>query len=224
MACFCIRGPPPADASGAAMTLRKLHGLSALFIAAYAFIHVINHLVGLNGVESHIAFMRAARIVYRFPVVEAVLLMAIAFQIYSGTAFLIRGWKQRRGLISWMQAGSGAYLAFFFLNHVGAVLFGRAVLHLDTNFYFAAAGFYVPPFQFFFTPYYFLAVLALFTHLGCALYWQLQTESRPVRVLAVALPPAVGSVVSLLIVLMLAGAYFPVQVPAKYKAIYGWHR
>lgn len=36
---------------------------------------------------------------------------------------------------------------------------------VDTNFYFAAAGFHVPPNQLLFGPYYFLAVLALFTHL-----------------------------------------------------------
>jgi len=205
------------------MTLRKLHGLSALLIAAYACVHVANHLVGLVGVESHIAFMRAARLVYRLPVTEVLLLLAVAFQIYSGLTFVVRGWKQRQGFMPWLQAGSGAYLVFFFLNHVGAVLFGRTVLHLDTNFYYAAAGFYVAPFQFFFAPYYFLGLLALFTHLGCALYWQLQAKSRSARVLAVVLPSSVGFVVSLLIVLSLAGVFYPVQVPPEYKATYGWH-
>lgn len=205
------------------MTLRKLHGLSALLVAAFACVHIANHLVGIGGIESHIAFMRAARLVYRFPVVEALLLVAVAFQIYSGLTFVVRDWKQRRGFVPWLQAGSGAYLVFFFLNHVGAILFGRTVLDLDTTFYYAAAGFYVPPFQFFFAPYYFLGVLALFTHLGCALYWQLQTKSRPARVLAIVLPSSVGFVVSLLIVLSLAGAVYPVQVPPEYKATYGWH-
>ncbi len=205
------------------MTLRKIHGLSALLIAVYACVHIANHLVGLVGVESHLAFMRAARLVYRYPVVEAVLLMAVAFQIYSGLTFVVRGWKQRLGFMPWLQAGSGAYLALFLLNHVGAVLFGRTVLHLDTNFYYAAAGFYVPPFQFFFVPYYFFGVLALFTHLGCALHWRLHTKSRPARVLAVVLPSSVGFVVSLLIVLSLAGVFYPVQVPIEYKATFGWH-
>ena len=204
------------------MTLRRLHAFSALPIAAYSCVHMANHLVGLRGVEAHIAFMRAARSVYRLPFVEGVLLLAVAFQIYSGVVFVIRGWKQRRGFMPWLQAASGAYLAFFLLNHVGAVLFGRTALRLDTNFYFAAAGFYVPPFQFFFAPYYFLGVLALFTHLGCALYWQLQASSRPARILAAALPLGVGFVVSLLIVLSLAGAFYSVQVPPAYKATYGW--
>lgn len=203
------------------MTLRTLHGFSALFLVAYAAVHIANHLVGLAGIEAHIAFMRDFRSVYRIPVVEAMLLAAVAFQIYSGLTFVVRGWKQRQGLVPWLQAGSGAYLAFFFLNHVGAVLFGRTVLDLDTNFYFAAAGFHVPPFQYFFAPYYFLAVLAFFTHLGCALYWQLQAKPRFARGVAVALPVVVGLAVSSLIVLSLAGVFYRVDIPPEYKATFG---
>lgn len=203
------------------MTLRKLHGMSALIILAFLCVHIANHLASLGGIESHLAFMHTARSVYRAPVVEGLLLLAIAFQIYSGLTFVIRGWKQRQGFLPWLQAASGMYLAFFFLNHVGAILIGRTVLHLDTNFYFAAAGFYVPPFQMFFAPYYFLGVLALFTHLGCAAYWLLQTKSQTTRIIAVSLSFFVGFVVSLLIVLSLAGVFHPFQVPPEYKATYG---
>ncbi len=201
------------------MTLRKLHGVSALLLAAYACIHLINHLVGVIGVDAHMAFMRAFRSVYRIPVVEAALLAAVSFQICSGLVFVVRGWKVREGFVAWLQAGSGAYLAFFLLNHVGAVLAGRAILNLDTNFYFAAAGFHVPPFQFVFAPYYFLAVLCLFIHLGCALHWHL--KGRAARTHAVAVSIVVGTVVSLVTVLILAGAFYPVQIPAEYKATYG---
>jgi len=203
------------------MTLRRLHGLSALLIAAFACVHIANHLVGLGGVESHLAFMRAARRVYRFPAVEALLLLAAAFQVGSGIALVARGWKQRQGFVPWLQAGSGAYLALFLLNHVGAVLFGRAVQDLDTTFHFAAAGLHVPPFQFFFVPYYFLGVLALFTHLGCALYWQLQAQTQAVRRLAIVLPISAGFAAALLIVLSLAGVLYPVQIPPEYKANFG---
>jgi hypothetical protein len=201
------------------MVLRKLHGFSALLIAAYAAVHIANHLALLDSVESHIAFMKAARVVYRFPLVEWILLGAVAFQIVSGLTAVVRGWRARHGLVPWLQAISGAYLAFFLLNHVGAVLFGRTVLGLDTNVYYAAAGLHVPPFQFYFAPYYFLAVLAIFTHLGCALYWRLGTP-RPM--LAVAVPAAFGAVISLLIVLALAGVYYPVHIPDSYKATFGW--
>jgi len=79
----------------------------------------------------------------------------------------------------------------------------------------------VPPFQFFFVPYYFLGVLALFTHLGCALYWQLQAQTQAVRRLAIVLPISAGFAAALLIVLSLAGVLYPVQIPPEYKANFG---
>lgn len=202
------------------MSLRKLHALSAMFIIIFACQHIANHLVALAGVSSHIAFMEAARVVYRQPAVELALLFAVAFQILSGLSFVMRGWRKRHGWIPWLQAISGAYLTFFLIIHVSAILFGRTVLHLDTNFYYAAAGFHVEPYQLFFAPYYFLAVVALFTHLGCAAYWQIQTRSPFIRTLALAIPSTIGLVASLLIVLSLAGNLVPVEVPAKYKATY----
>lgn len=202
------------------MTLRKLHGVSAVVLAAFAALHLTNHLVGLAGIQAHLDFMQSFRAVYRHPAIEAVLLAAVALQIYSGLHFVLRGWKQRRGLIAWLQAGSGAYLAFFLLNHVGAVLLGRTVLNLDTNFYFAAAGLHVPPLAFFFAPYYFLAVLALFTHLGCAWYWHWPTQSILARNAAVILLAGVGLVVALLVVLMLAGVFYPVDIPPEYQTTF----
>ncbi len=157
-------------------TLRNLHRLSAIFIATFLCVHITNHLSGLAGVEAHIAFMGIARSVYRIYLIEFALLSAIGFQIASGITLVIRGWKQRRGFVSWLQAFSGLYLALFLLIHVGAIIYGRAILGLDTNFRYAAAGFHVPPWQWFFAPYYFLAVASLFTHVGCAVYWKLASS------------------------------------------------
>jgi succinate dehydrogenase/fumarate reductase cytochrome b subunit len=200
--------------------LRKVHRTSAIFIAAFAFAHLANHLVALSSVAAHIAFMEALRSVYRHRLVETVLLSSVTVQVLSGMWLVMHRWKQRKGKMAWLQAISGAYLSFFLLVHVAAVLLGRSVLKLDTNFYFAAAGFYVPPYQYFFAPYYFLAVLALLTHLGCAAYWQLAACSRATRMLALAIPLAAGSVIALLIVLSLAGMLRQVDMPAKYTATY----
>ncbi len=204
------------------MTVRSLHKTSAIVIAAFACLHLANHLVSLAGVPAHIEFMKAARVIYRQPAVEVLLLLCVAAQVCSGLWLLVRGWKQRKGAVAWLQALSGAVLASFLLIHVGAVLFARTVLDLDTNFYFSAAGFHVPPYQFFFAPYYFFAVLALFTHIGCAVYWHLKSTSPRIRRLSVALPMLVGFVVSSLLVLSLAGKIQPVDVPAKYKATYSF--
>lgn len=202
------------------MSTRKFHRLSACVLATYILLHLGNHLVAVAGANVHIAFMEAIRPLYRNAVVEQVLLACVLFQCGSGTWMVVQKWKERSGLVAWLQAGSGIYLALFLLFHVGAVLFGRAALKLDTNFYYAAAGFVLMPYKLFFAPYYFLSVCALFTHLGCAMYWQVEARSLTVRRLAMGVPAAVGLIAALLINLALAGMLHPLDIPAKYLTIY----
>lgn len=202
------------------MTLRHLHRYSAVLLGLFLLAHLANHLAGLAGIDAHIAVMEGLRTVYRFPLVEGLLLVAVGVQVVSGITFLARDWKKRRGTVYVLQAVSGGYLAFFFLNHVGAVLFGRTVLDLDTTFHFAAAGMHVAPFHFFFMPYYFLSVLALFTHAGCFFYWRRLRASPTGARIVLAVSMATGAVLGLLIVLMLAGALYPVDIPAEYRALY----
>jgi hypothetical protein len=109
-------------------------------------------LLALSRVEVHIQFMQSFRHIYRNPFIEVLLLASVTFQAGSGVYFIRNRWGQRHGFFERVQALSGGYLAFFLLVHVGAVLFGRSVLNLDTNFYYAAAGMHVPPFQYYFVP------------------------------------------------------------------------
>ncbi|MDC7718916.1 hypothetical protein PQU95_17070 [Vogesella sp. DC21W] len=201
------------------MNLRTLHRLSAFLIAAFAAVHIANHLASLASISAHLRFMEVARALYRQPFVEGILLACVTFQCASGLWLVFAGWKQRRGTVAWVQAASGFYLALFLLIHVAAVMFGRAALGLDTNFFYAAAGIHVPPFQYFFVPYYFLAVVALFIHLGCAVYWSGPAAVRG-RTLAVGVAAVGGAVVSLLLVLSLAGKIQPFEVPASYRSTY----
>jgi hypothetical protein len=200
------------------MTIRSLHRASALAVGLYAGVHVANHLAGLAGVALHLRFMEGARLVYRQPVVEALLLACVAFQVVSGLALVVRGWRQRTGAVAWLQAAAGLYLAFFLALHVAAVLYGRMVLKLDTNFFYAAAGLHVAPFQWFFAPYYFFAVTALFVHLACAALRRRTHMRNAGAVLAV--PVVAGAVVAALLVLLLAGRWSPLQLPAEYTATF----
>ena len=201
------------------LKLRALHRASACVVGAFAAVHLVNHLVGLAGIESHIAFMQAARRVYRQPLLEVLLLACVAFQAGSGLWLLAAGWRGRRGGVAWLQAASGAYLAFFLAVHVGAVLFGRGVLGLDTQFHFAAAGLHVPPFHWFFAPYYGLAVFGLFAHLGCAAWRRWQGRPRQAAA-GLALATGLGAVVALALVLLLAGRIHAFEVPAEYLRTY----
>ena len=202
------------------LDLRRFHRLSAIIIATYLVFHILNHIIGLAGQQQHIDFMNAIRPFYRNPIVEPVLLLFLVFQISSGLTMVVRNWRDRKGKVAWAQAISGIYLAAFLLNHVTSVLIGRSVLGLDTDFRFAAAGMQVSPFQWFFAPYYALAVTALFTHIGCALYWRADgsTHGAARRILAVM--SATGAVLGVLIVLSLSGRLYPIDIPDSYLAPY----
>jgi len=200
---------------------RRLHRLAAAVVGLYALVHLVNHLAALAGIERHIALMQAVRQVTRVPAFEALLLAGVAVQAGSGLRLALRRRGPRRLPFDRLQALSGAYLAFFLLVHVVSVLAGRAVLGLDTNFYFAAAGLNVRPYPLFFVPYYGLAVAALFTHLACALR----------RRLPAAVPLAsrdrlawggiaAGTVVAVLIVASFSGVFYPVDLPPAYRATF----
>ena len=201
------------------IALRRVHRTSAIAVTLFAVLHVANHLMALGSVDAHLRFMRAARMVYRQPLVEAVLLLCVAVQAASGLALLRTGWKRRSGMAARLQAGSGAYLALFLAIHVAAVLFGRVVSGLDTNFHFAAAGLHVRPFYLFFLPYYFLAVAALFTHLGCVVSRR-AARTPGLRAVVLGASVCVGVVTSAAILAALMGALYPYEVPQRYLSTF----
>jgi hypothetical protein len=201
-------------------TLRGWHGLSALVVGIFLLVHMGNHVIGLAGQNFHIGYMTWARAFYRNPFVETCLLSLLAWQLGSGMTMVVRSWGSRRGGVAWLQALSGLYLALFLCVHVGAVLLGRAVLGLDTDFRFAAAGFHVPPWHFFFAPYYFLAVASLFAHVGCAVYWAFETNWPKLGRPALAMIGSIGLIAGALFDLSLAGELFPVDIPTSYRATY----
>ncbi|MDP3227078.1 MAG: hypothetical protein Q8N13_03765 [Acidovorax sp.] len=199
--------------------LRVTHRTTAAIVVIFVVAHISNHLAALVSLETHIHFMERLRTVYRLPVIETALLIGVALQAASGLRLVYLNWNARTGVIEWLQAASGTYLGLFLLIHIAAVLIGRVVYGLDTNFHFAAAGLHVRPFQYFFTAYYFLAVLALFTHLGCALSWYVGARIR-LRAFVVALSVCIGVTVSTLILAALTGKIYPYEVHDQYKNIY----
>ncbi|HVK56983.1 MAG TPA: hypothetical protein VM532_18385 [Burkholderiales bacterium] len=157
------------------------------------------------------------RVFYRLPVIEALLLASIALQVFTGLPIAFRRLKQRQDAWRRLQIFSGIYLAYFFINHVGATLLTRGVVGLDTNIFFASVGLHAPPFQYFFAPYYFLAVCAFFAHSACIVRnVQIQSQSsagyRRLHLLILLAGPLVGG----LIVAAQAGAFYPVTIQDEY--------
>jgi succinate dehydrogenase/fumarate reductase cytochrome b subunit len=201
--------------------LRKIHRAGAGVLGVFLTLHLFNHLLAIGGPEAHIHFMEAFRAVYRNRVVEVILLLCVASQVASGLTFVRRRWRDRHEGLDLLQLGSGLYLAFFLLVHVGAALAGRMKFGLDTNFYYAAAGIHVLPYRYFFMPYYFLAVLAVLVHLSRALRWLARDRLSPasMRVATTALSIA-GLAAATLIVAAFSGGFYGITVPAKYLATF----
>lgn len=96
-----------------------------------------------------------------------------------------------------------------------------AVLKLDTNFYYAAAGMHVSPFQYYFLPYYFLAVVAIFGHTACAVHWLTRDNlGEAARNYFGYTVLVIGVVVATLIVAAFAGAFYDVTIPQEYRSTY----
>jgi hypothetical protein len=199
------------------MTRRALHRTGAAILGAFLVLHLGNHLLLADGFAAHIAAMERLRGIYRLPPVEAVLLAAVALQMVTGGMAL---WRLRharlRGIARW-QALSGAYLLAFLAIHVAAILWGRAT-GLDTNIHFAAAGYAQPLTAAFFYPYYFLAVLAVFVHLGAFAHGRLRAAD-PDRARSVFnRTAALGTVMAGLFTAGLAGWIETPQIPEVYLA------
>ncbi len=144
----------------------RIHYLSGLIMTVFIGFHLFNHLCALGGAELHIQVMTLFRKVYRNAWVECLLLAVTLIQIVSGL-YLFRAGRQRNlSGFDRLHVYTGLYLAFFLVIHVGAVLTGRMVLELDTNFFFGVAGLNTFPYNIFFIPYYVFAVLSVFGHLA----------------------------------------------------------
>ncbi len=148
------------------MTIKKtLHRYSGLLLAVFVAMHLGNHLAVLISPETHIWLMNTLRLFYRNVLIESILLLVVLFQVVTGIQLLRAKGLRQKGWSKW-QIWSGLYMAYFFLQHVGAVMFGRFVLHTDTNLYFGAAGLNAFPLCLFFVPYYSLGIVSFFTHIA----------------------------------------------------------
>ncbi len=202
--------------------MNKNHRVSGVYLSLFVTAHLLNHLTALHHINSHIAVMDVLRGIYKHPLVEFGLIVAVLFQIGSGLGLAFRSYKiakKREQPVAknpWKrwQIYSGLYLAFFLLVHTSATLFAHYGMGVDTNFYFAAMVVQVIPQAFFFVPYYFLGVASYFVHLVCL--WRLfkGNEKKANR------PAWIGIGVGILIaVLILVALEQPMELPSAYQSL-----
>lgn len=196
--------------------IRIAHRVSAVLLAIFLAMHLLNHVAGLWGVAAHLDFMDAARLVYRSPALEPVLLAAVLVQIVTGVEQVRAAWGTRRGFWRRTQAASGLYLAFFLANHTFWVLVARLGYGLDSNFYLAATFLTIWPLPILFAPYYALGVLALFAHLACVAHFRIQgrTGDRIGQAFV-----ACGAALAGVIVAAFMGAFYDIRLPPAYRTL-----
>lgn len=188
------------------MTARRWHRGLALGLGVFLAMHLGNHLAGLAGQEAHGRAQDALRLIYRAPVVEGLLLAALALQAGLGLWLLSRSRRMT------VQAVSGAYLALFLMIHLGAVMAARWQ-GIDTDLAFAAAGLHAPaPWPAVLALYYGLAVLAVFLHLSVPLGRHHAALGRGIA--------GLGAGVALLLVALLAGLVTPLTIPPDLVAAF----
>lgn len=209
--------PNPAASRAVSAAMARLHRYSGALLGLFLAVHLVNHLLLLRGPAAHLAAMEALRAVYRWPPVEALLLACVLVQIVTGFMRLRRRSGAQVPAVAKPARLAGLYLLYFLAAHTLAVLGARGLLQLDSNLYFAAAGLHVWPYSLYFTPYYVLAVAAVFVHLGSALAPRLGMRSLAARKAAIGVAGAAGVAIGAVIVSAMAGA--AVQVPAEYTAV-----
>lgn len=191
-------------------------------IFSFVVLHLTNHLISIFGVENHILFMNKLRVFYRNIFVESILLMAVLTQIVSGLNLFLKKRKTACTFFERLQIWTGLYLTFFFLFHVGAVLGGRFLLNLDTNFYFGVAGLNTFPFNLFFVPYYGLAIVSIFGHIAAIHFQKMKnsifgwTPNQQANFILIK-----GIVLTIVIFYGLTNGFSGVEIPEEYNVLIG---
>ena len=202
------------------MTVKSLHrGLSVLLLL-FVPLHLIGHLAGLGGQGSFDRVQALLRPLYRNPVVEPVLIIALLAQAGLGLWLMWqrgrKGW--RPGLMRW-QSLSGLIVALFVLQHIPAMLAARYLAGLDTSYWWPASVASTLPFALYFWPYYVAGVAAFCLHLGIGLSMVLrrrgkvQAAGRLVTASAV-----IGVALGLAILAGISGQVDPVHLPPEWQA------
>lgn len=214
-----------AESPARGLTLRSFHRANALAIGAFLTLHIVTHLSGLWGIAAYGTVQELLRSVYRSPLIEPLLVAAVALQLGAGASLGLRAVKQARphGFWQWSQLLSGAFVLFFLVQHFIALAMARLYLEVETGFYWPASVVSAPPFVYYFVPYYFLGVLAIFTHIGAAVRYRLAggaTATADRTGLAIIL---LGAVVAATIVAIFTGAFYDIRLSPDWIAYLRWY-
>lgn len=198
--------PPPITTATAAPPLGvlKLHRLSAAVIVSFATLHFVCHLSAAFSLALNTRVVDWARLVYKQPPLEALLLLALPVQIVTGLWLFASAKERAQDRWNRLQLAAGVYLAIFIAAHATAT----ALLFRDLSFRAASGGrtglFGDPTFF----AYYAFGPLAVFAHVACGARSLLTRRLGPARAERLAGGIlGLGAVVTLVISLALSGVH-----------------
>lgn len=187
-------------------TFRTVHRASGALIFLFAASHLLVHLSAVWGIAVHGEMLRTMQALYRNPIGETVLCLAIVVQIASGLSRL--RFNDRSGW-AMVQSVSGAVLMVFLTLHTAASLYTHHVFGLDTDFYWAAGSLHFQPIKYGFLIYYFIAVVALFAHVSAALHFRLPEYSKRTALVL----PVAGLAIASVVLATFSGLLYPIEFP-----------
>lgn len=159
------------------------------------------------------------RRIYRVPLIEWAVLVSITLQLVLGGKLLADRLRVKSvtGFWAWLQIVSGAIFLIFMAQHLYSLGMARLYFSLDTNFYWPASVMSGPWFIYYFAPYYFLGVLALFAHIGAGIRFVMAGHGaeRAGNRAGIALI-ALGFLVASAIPPIIAGAFYSIELPQEW--------
>lgn len=205
--------------------MKRFHRLTAYILIAFVVVHLINHLFLIAGRDTYNQVQEILNAVYRNPILEPILIIAISFQVISGLKLAIESLRRKPKRPFWQrpfwektQIISGLVFAFFIIEHLIALAGVRWFNpQLESDFYWPASVMDGAPFTYYFVPYYFLGVLAVMTHMGIGLrYVAIRKGKRQLGDMLAIGFIVLGAVFGILIVLSLLGVFYEITLPAKW--------
>jgi len=150
--------------------LGTAHGISAIAIVVlFIAPHIGNHLTGIWNGATHLATMRAVRLIYRNEIIQPALLTLIGFQILSGTVLARARLHQQSNFFGSLQTMTGVYVGVYLLAHMTAV-FSARYAGTDTNWNWLTNGGrgMLPNLAgVSLVAHYWMGTVAIFAHIGC---------------------------------------------------------
>lgn len=202
--------------------IKKIHFISGITITVFVGLHLFNHTLSIFGADKHIEVMNSLRLFYRNILIETILLIAVIVQVITGLKLFKTSRKKVTTQFEKLHIWTGLYLATFFIIHIGAVLGGRLLLHLDTNFYFGVAGLNTFPFNFFFIPYYGFGILSFFGHIASIHnkkmkhpFLGISSKYQSILILTF------GFILTIIIFYGLTNQFNGIAIPNEYKVLIG---